>query len=262
MRADYTIDCDSDDYKTFMPVVVLVLFAYIISLPGLISYYLYKHRNELYSTSVYQRVGWLYDPFVRGAEFWQVHDVLMKMILTGMLIYVPPISRAGIAVLVCVIAIANLNYFQPHKNKVLFWLTQLSFITTTAKYVISLLLSSSDASDASDSDEHFTMSILLITLDVFFMSSSVLAIVVSIYVLSARVKQINRDEKAEQKNVRVAASSFNNTKVTPSCLVTTGKGQAADQLKVAELSAVRNKYGASSPEYKKAIQVLQNATAS
>ena len=65
------------------------------------------------------------------------------MILTGALIYVPPTSRAGIAILVCVIAIANLNYFKPHKNKVLFVLSQISFITTTAKYTVALLLSSS-----------------------------------------------------------------------------------------------------------------------
>ena len=48
---------------------------------------------------------------MRGAEFWQVHDVLMKMVLTGMLIYIPSASRAGIAALLCVVAVANLNYF-------------------------------------------------------------------------------------------------------------------------------------------------------
>ena len=47
----------------------------------------------------------LYDPYVRGAEFWQVHDVLMKMVLTGMLIYIPTASRAGIAALLCVVAV-------------------------------------------------------------------------------------------------------------------------------------------------------------
>ena len=58
-----------------------------------------------------------------GAEFWQLHDVILKMILTGMLIYVPPAERAGVAALVCMIAIANLNYFRPHKNTLLFWLS-------------------------------------------------------------------------------------------------------------------------------------------
>jgi CRP-like cAMP-binding protein len=127
----------------------------------------------------------------------------MKMILTGMLIYIPSTSRAGIGILVCVIAVANLDFFQPHKNKVLFWLTQLSFITTTTKYVVSLLLS---LSDTADTDENFAMSIFLITLDIFFMASSVLAIFISICVLTSRVKQINRDEKAEQKALQLKAT--------------------------------------------------------
>ena len=63
------------------------------------------------------------------------------MILTGMLIYVPPAERAGVAALVCMIAIANLNYFRPHKNTLLFWLSQLSFVITTCKYITALVLS-------------------------------------------------------------------------------------------------------------------------
>ena len=93
---------------------MVVLIGFTIALPAVILVYLFNHRNDLYTTKTYQIIGWLYEPFVRGAEFWQVHDVMMKMVLTGMLIYVPPTSRAGIAVLVCVIAVANLNFFQPH----------------------------------------------------------------------------------------------------------------------------------------------------
>jgi len=85
LRADYNINCDSVDYFAFMPLVLIVLIFFIIALPGTISFYLWRHRKELYSTSVYQTIGWLYESYVRGAEFWQVHDVLMKMILTGML---------------------------------------------------------------------------------------------------------------------------------------------------------------------------------
>jgi len=47
----------------------------------------------------------LYEPYVCGAEFWQAHDVLMKMVLTGTLIYIPTASRAGIAALLCVVAV-------------------------------------------------------------------------------------------------------------------------------------------------------------
>lgn len=250
LRADYTIDCNSDEYMAFVPVVLAVLASFIIALPGVISYYLWKHRKELYSTSVYQKVGWLYDPFVRGAEFWQVHDVLMKMILTGMIIYIPPNSRAGIAILVCVIACCNLNYFRPHKNKLLFWLTQLSFVTTTAKYVVSLLLTSSDISDTEE--EGFTMSVFLITLDLFFMGSSVLAMFVSVFVLRARIRQINKEEKA------TALAAKTKTKVAPT-FVQSVEEKAVDQQKSIELRTIRTKFGADSVEYTTAMKELQDA---
>jgi CRP-like cAMP-binding protein len=120
--------------------------------------------------------------------FAQVHDVLMKMILTGMLIYVPSTSRAGIATLVCVVACCNLNFFEPHKNNLLFWLTQMSFITTTAKYIVALLLSVDTASQGGE--EQTAISILLITLDILFMSSSVLAMLAAVWLLRTGIKKI------------------------------------------------------------------------
>jgi len=56
--ADYDIDCLSNGYYSFMPVVLIVLGIYTAALPTVILFYLFKHRNELYATSVYQRIGW------------------------------------------------------------------------------------------------------------------------------------------------------------------------------------------------------------
>tara|TARA_B110000211_G_scaffold65090_1_gene74931 strand:- start:118 stop:900 length:783 start_codon:yes stop_codon:yes gene_type:complete len=56
--ADYDIDCLSFSYYSFMPVVLVVLGIYTAALPTVILFYLFKHRKELYSTSVYQRIGW------------------------------------------------------------------------------------------------------------------------------------------------------------------------------------------------------------
>ena len=195
LRADYDIDCKSDQYLAFMPAVLIVLIGFTIALPGVISFYLWKYRKDLYSTTIYQTIGWLYEPFVRGAEFWLVHDVIMKMILTGTLIYIPSASRAGVATLVCVIAVANLNYFEPHKNKVIFWLTQISFITTTAKYVVASLLLID--TENLEKKEQKAIGVLLIALDVFFLISSVLAILISICVLRFRMKQIQKENGDE-----------------------------------------------------------------
>ena len=190
LMADYEINCTSETYITFMPIVLSVLILFTIALPATLTFYLAYHRNELYASEVQEKIGWMYSPFVRGAEFWQVHDVMLKMILTGLLIYVPATSRAGIAAFVCVFAIANLNYFQPHKNKVLFWLTQLSFLTTCAKYVTALLLSSQKANRI---DKEW-IGWLLICLDVVFMSLSVIAVPMAVCILKSRFDKSHKED--------------------------------------------------------------------
>ena len=129
----------------------------------------------------------MYDPYVRGAEFWQVHDVLMKMVLTGMLIYIPTASRAGIAALLCMVAVANLNYFEPHKNKVLFWLSQISFLTTGSKYIVALLLTAE-----MKTEELKLVGRLLIGLDVGFIVASMFSIVISIWMLRKKFQTIQK----------------------------------------------------------------------
>ena len=160
------------------------------------------------------------DPFIRGAEFWQVHDVLLKMILTGMLIYVPSTSRAGIAILVCLIAVANLNYFTPHKNRVLFWLTQISFITTSCKYVVALMLSAK-IEESKVEEENTIIGILLVTLDVFFMSTSLIAVLISALMLRRKIRHIQAEHQTHENNSKNTKHMItpkgwdSNTKVVP-----------------------------------------------
>jgi len=108
LRADYDINCTSMEYFSFVPFVLVVLIGFIVALPTVILVYLWQHRNDLYTERRHQRIGWLCkffwggvgfssgikltrvliflcfsfdvsdEPFVRGAEFWQVHDLLMK----------------------------------------------------------------------------------------------------------------------------------------------------------------------------------------
>ena len=69
-------------------------------------------------------------------------------------------------------------------------MTQISFVTTAAKYVMALILS---VEKVLDLREQATIGKLLIGLDVFFLSSSVIAIFTASCVLYVRVKQIQRD---------------------------------------------------------------------
>ena len=126
-----------------------------------------------------------------------------------MLIYVPATSRAGIAALICLVAVANLNYFQPHKNKVIFWLSQISFVTTASKYIVALLLSAS----IGQNDMRIIGS-SLVGLDIFFMVSSIFAVVISVMMLRSKIMIIQQQSKDKRSSA---------VKVQPS-MVTDGGG--------------------------------------
>ena len=84
--ADYDVRCESPSWFGFLPVVLVVLASFTLLLPLSIGSYLYQKRKLLYTAAVQGRVGWLYAPFVKGAEGWMVHDVSLKMVLTGLII--------------------------------------------------------------------------------------------------------------------------------------------------------------------------------
>ena len=201
--ADYEIDCDSDAYRNFMPVVLTVMVLFTIGLPLLLSLYLFSHYKRLYTPKVFQKMGWLYDPYNKYAEWWQIHDVLMKMTLTGLLIYVPTTeSRSAIATLLCIVTMCNLNYFKPHKNKVLFWFTQLCFATTSSKYIMSLLLMTNKNTNGNNSTEKLIIGRIMIGLDIFVMLGGVVAAMCSFWFLRNNFRKLvhNKKRNPNRKN--------------------------------------------------------------
>ena len=123
---------------------------------------------------------------MKGAEFWQVHDVVLKMILTGMLIYVPPAFRASVATMLTVISIANLNFFIPHKNRTLFWLTQVSFIVTCFKYLTALMIGAAKE----DQKGNVLFGIMLISLDIVFMVTAIFACGATFVMILDKIKKM------------------------------------------------------------------------
>ena len=186
LRADYRLLSDGDEWSGFLPLVLFVLVVFTIGLPGLIGNYLYVHSEELYSTAVIQRVGFLYSAYKRGAEFWQIHDVILKLVLTGVLIYVPSNTRPSAGILVMIVAIGNLNFFKPQRSTEIFWLTQLSFGVMITKYVIANLLLIVELV-GSDPRSIGQLGILLIYLDIVMMLSSIITIYFLVRSLSKKM---------------------------------------------------------------------------
>jgi hypothetical protein len=81
---DYSMDCGSEGYTVFAAYVVFMLVVFTFGLPLLVSGMLLVNRKALYNPKVHAIMGFLYARFQKGSEFWEMHEVVRKCALMGL----------------------------------------------------------------------------------------------------------------------------------------------------------------------------------
>ena len=153
-----------------------------------------------------QRIGFLYDHLNRGAEFWEVHELWRKMILTGLIIYLPPTTQAAVATIVCLAASCNLNYFRPHKSSIVFWVEQTAFAGTAVKYLASVVLVAMEnerLKGGVGQEEVYGMGIVLVSIDCAVMLVGVFGLWAAVILLRRDVRRINREDAGRKGGTKV-----------------------------------------------------------
>ena len=69
--------------------------------------------------------------------------MIRKLLLTGIIVFFPsnPVLRSCMAVLICAVAISNLNLLRPHRNTTVFRSAQLGFLLVLFMYVCAIIFS-------------------------------------------------------------------------------------------------------------------------
>ena len=81
---DYSMDCGSEGYTVFAAYVVFMLVVFTFGFPLLVSSMLLINRKALYNPKVHAIMGFLYARFQKGSEFWEMHEVVRKCALMGL----------------------------------------------------------------------------------------------------------------------------------------------------------------------------------
>merc|ERR1711865_628110 len=201
LQADFSIQCFTTKHETFVPLAMgfLVFFSFLF--PLLVLLQLCRHRKRLHTPEIRHRFGFLYRSFNIGGEYWEIHEVFRKMILTGLLVFIPGNSRPAVAILVSVMTVASLNYVRPHKNYLVFWVAQASFLLTTFKYLAVILLANRNENEGTNTND--VVGTLLIILDITFMVVSFFTLFGVLLLLRS---VLSKDSKKEL---------MNGTKITP-----------------------------------------------
>ena len=206
LRSDYAIECQVPSHESFMPFIFLVLVVFTAGLPLTILILLCKNRKNLYTPKIQQVLGFLYVRFNKNAEMWEIHEVARKLTLMGILIFLPNMARSAAAILVCVVCCCTLNYFQPHRNRVVLMIAQMSFLMSTGKYIVAVLLTNQDATSDKESQQIFGW--ILVLMDILFLLVWLRSFLKVWLKLRASIRRAQSASKAKMKRMTLSASQL------------------------------------------------------
>ena len=202
LRRDYSLECGGEKYNEYLPAALTLLLGFALLLPIALSGFLYCHRNDLYTPKTKRKLGWLYYRFQKGSEFWEVHEVIRKMLLTGLLIYLPTHVRSPSAIVICTICCCTLNYYHPHRNPIVFWIDEICALSTAGKYLVTVF-GNSMGDDVSVEDRQY-LGYLLIGMDLVIIIGGQICIICLFYLIGSDVTTIHQDVK-QQKQIKATA---------------------------------------------------------
>ena len=230
LRADYSLECGGIEHNTFSVFVIFFfLIGFTFALPLTLAFIIIRNWKILRTPKIFQTYGFLYDSYRDGAEYWDIHELMRRLILTGLIIFLPPTIRLAACLLVSIIACCSLFGFTPHTSKAIQRLEQSSYVILTFKYVGGVLL----RVDLNESDAEL-LGIIFILLDVVYICHSVICVgSIGYDVWKASGKQITEGEVVIRPSVVVPISS--GTTIPNRRLLSQTKGKSVRTRKVEEI---------------------------
>ena len=133
LRQDYSVRCDSPSWSAFLPVAIALLVLFALGFPVYLLYLLVRNRRTLQAPATRLHLGWMYARNHEGAEWWELFELMRKVILIGVLVLLTPESRAAVAVLISVVSCCVFNLYWPYRSRLVNLVVQGAYFLTCMK---------------------------------------------------------------------------------------------------------------------------------
>jgi hypothetical protein len=141
VRVDFTTECYGTRHVAHSLLVVSLILLFCVGLPVLVASILFANRKHLRAPSVRSRIGWLYTRYTVGSEWWDIHELLRKLVLCCVIMFInSALLRFAVAITLSVLSLVSLNRWHPHKNKKIFAVAEMAFFGTVMRYVSTLAM--------------------------------------------------------------------------------------------------------------------------
>ena len=148
------------------------------------------------------KIGWMYSRYTIGSEWWDIYEVVRKLLLTGvLLVFKDPIMQTPLAIAIQMISLAFLNRYHPHKSKLVFTVCLLAYCATLMKYVGALQLRTLELSNA---DEFVKTQVgwWLLSVDVAVLLAALVAMILLVVLVITKLKEADAHEEKSQELAR------------------------------------------------------------
>jgi hypothetical protein len=167
LKADYSMDCDSEAYTQLRIYASFMVLLYPIGLPAIYFAILFQHRADILSKpEEVQHLGFLFREYKPSLWFFEVYELFRKTTLSGLIIFFAPgtATQLVVAMLICLLAIFVLSVHRPYVNEdsnrfAVFVNWQMYFVLFTA-----LLIKTDVTTDDAYSQNAFSALTVLIAL--------------------------------------------------------------------------------------------------
>ena len=164
LAEDTRFECYKDTWYFFLPFNIFFMITFSMAVPSFMIYILLKYRGKLQHLEVSDKFGHFYKRAKPGYEWWELLEIFRRFMLTSVISLIPyEGAKIGVALLVSTFVLVCLNYFRPHKDLMIFWMTNICYCATVVVFIsvatISILSKSSESEEVKDGIGIFLVSI-------------------------------------------------------------------------------------------------------
>ena len=148
------------------------------------------------------KIGWMYSRYTIGSEWWDIYEVIRKLMLTGvLLVFKDPIMQLPLAIAIQMVGLALLNRYHPHKSKLVFTVCLLAYCATLMKYVGALQLKTLALSNAEKLVKD-QVGWWLMSIDLAVILAALVAMLLLVMLIIAKLKEADAHEEKSKDLAR------------------------------------------------------------
>ena len=173
LRSDYRLQCFTDTHNKFS-ILAFSLLSFVVGFPLLVFFLLWKYHyrkcNQGKQNEIEAGLSFLYENYSENCWFWEVLELVRKIILTSVLVLIGDESRTNLGVAAITSGLYTLFFasYQPVSDRFEHWLHLVSLMATCANMNVGMLLkipADNISSGVNTDAESIVISILLVSVN-------------------------------------------------------------------------------------------------